>query len=621
MPVRGRRPLAIAVLVKQVPRFDALRLTARGRLDRESAPPEINPYCRRAVAKGIELARSTGGVCTVFTLGPPSAEDCLREAVACGADLGVLVSDPGFAGSDTIATARVLTAALRERGPFDLVLCGRSSVDADTAQTPAQLAELLELPMAASVLRMALTGDTVTVHCQHDDGWSAVELTLPALLTCAERLTAPAKAGPAERAAVPAGRVVTLDAAALRLGPGEAASRTTVGRVRHLPSGRARVRFSGDVEDQVARAVAMLAALGAFDRSKPAPAREVPVRSADARGAAVAVLAEPGRDRATRELLGEAARLARLRGGHVTALTPGFLEPQEAGAWGADHLVVLEPGNGLQEAAATATAFAHWCAEHRPWAVLAPSTSWGREVAGRMAVRLDAGLVADAVGLDAVGLDAGGGSGLVCWKSAFSGGSVAEIGYASPIKMATLRPGVLPLMAPRTALCGVSTLQPITTAVHRRVRTLERGRDDELDALTTAEVVVAVGAGVDVGDYPMVRPLLDALGAELAATRKVTDRGWQPRGRQIGITGRSVAPRLLVSVGASGKYNHLSGTRGARLVLAVNDDPGAPVFHGADVGVVADWREALPPLTAAVLARTRASARAPRPDALVGGTR
>jgi len=103
------RPLRIASLVKQVPLAESLRLES-GRLVRRDVDFEMNPYCRRAVAQGVTLARATGGSCSVVTLGPPSAEDVLREAVAWGADAGIHVCDRAFEGSDTLATARALTA-------------------------------------------------------------------------------------------------------------------------------------------------------------------------------------------------------------------------------------------------------------------------------------------------------------------------------------------------------------------------------------------------------------------------------------------------------------------------------------------------------------------------------
>ncbi len=129
---------------------------------------------------------------------------------------------------------------------------------------------------------------------------------------------------------------------------------------------------------------------------------------------------------------------------------------------------------------------------------------------------------------------------------------------------------------------------------------LARTRDDDLDVLAEATVVIGIGQGIPPDEYGAIEPLRDALGAELAATRKVTDRGWLPRARQVGITGRSIAPRLFVSLGASGKFNHMVGVRAARSVLAVNADPDALVFGVADAGIVGDWREVVPLLLAEI---------------------
>src|SRR5580698_8803304 len=118
------RPLRIAALVKQVPVGESMRLGPDQRLIREGLELEMNAYCRRAVSKGVELAQASGGTCVVFTLGPESADDVLREAIAWGAHSGVHLSDVAFTGSDTLATARTLAAAIRHHGPFDLVLAG-----------------------------------------------------------------------------------------------------------------------------------------------------------------------------------------------------------------------------------------------------------------------------------------------------------------------------------------------------------------------------------------------------------------------------------------------------------------------------------------------------------------
>ena len=202
-----------------------------------------------------------------------------------------------------------------------------------------------------------------------------------------------------------------------------------------------------------------------------------------------------------------------------------------------------------------------------------------------MSAALDAGMTGDAVAVEVTD------GRLVAWKPAFGGGLVAEIRCESPIQVASVRAGVLPLRQPRAP-----RPVPVTAAAAEgasRVRVLERTREDDSDELATASVVIAVGTGVDPADYPLLRDYAHRIGAVLAATRKVTDRGWMPRARQVGITGHSIAPALLLSIGASGKFNHTVGFRAAGTVVAINPDAQAPVFDHADIGVVADWREVL----------------------------
>ena len=591
--------MRVAVLIKQVPKFEAMQLGADGRLQRDGVELEMNPYCRRAVSKGVELARASGGWCTVITLGPPPAEDALREAVAWGADEGVLVTDPAFAGSDTLATARALSAALKREGPFDLVLAGRNSVDADTGQVGPEVAELLDLPFLAGVRELEIEGDKVRGRCEYDDGWLEAETTLPALLSCAERLTEPAKVDPEGRVAVAAERIRRLSATDLGEGPwGQAGSPTVVGDVRILEAQRQQVVLRGPVEQQVVEAVAFLRDRGALGRSSHAspgaPTRSltpVPAPSGDGTGPLLAVLLEPDRQRVARELLGAAAHQASHVGGRVVAIGGhDSLPPADvAAAWGADRIVTLI-GSDVEED--VAQALAGWCQREQPWAVLTAGTMWGREVASRVAARMGAGLTGDAVDLGLAG------DRLVGWKPAFGGRLVAAITATTPLQMVTVRPGMLELFEPRPAHPVAVT--DLAVPGSGRVRHLDGGRDDELDELMRAETVVGVGSGVKPDEYVTIQPLLRVLGAQLAATRKVTDKGWQPRARQVGITGRSISPLLYVAVGLSGKFNHMVGVRGAGQVLAINSDSDALVFGSADVGIVGDWHEVVPLLVAAL---------------------
>jgi len=588
--------MRIAALVKQIPAFEEMELGPDGRLRRDGLDLEMNPYCRRAVAQAVELAAAVGdGVVTVFTLGPPQADDVLREAIAWGhqhsvSTDGVLITDPAFAGSDTLATARALAAAIDREEPFDLVLLGRNSVDADTGQVGPALAELLDLPFATGVRYLSMKGSTLHLRCELDDGWMQVEVPMPAVISAAERLIDPCKVEPDERALVDNDRIRIVTARDLGTGPwGVAASPTEVGPVRMHDVDRARLVLDGPVAEQVQRALGLLSDRGALDTTADTPGDAGTVPAArGAGGPAVAVLAEPGRAHVTHELVGAAARLAAEIGGHVVAVNADVLDAHVLASWGAD--VVLDIGDDLVEEDVAAGVVA-WAGDASPWAVLAPSTAWGREVSARTAAALEAGLAGDAVALEVDG------GRLVAWKPAFGGQLVAAITATSPVQMATVRAGVLTPLAPRVA---VAASHAVAIEPRGRLRVLARTRDDDLDTLAEAHVVIGVGQGIDPTEYPLLEPLQAALGAELAATRKVTDRGWMPRARQVGITGRSIAPRLYVALALDGKFNHMVGVRAAGTVVAVNTDPGALVFDAADVGIVADWRDVVPLLTAAL---------------------
>ena len=253
--------MRIAVLVKHVPRPDELRLED-GRLVREGVELEVSAFCRRANAKAVELAGPDGEV-IVFTMGPPTAAAALREMLACGATRGVHLCDPRFAGSDTLATARALAAAITAEGPFDLVLCGLNSLDADTGQVGPEVAELLGLPFAPGVRELELDGVRFRARLETDDGHRSVVGSLPVVLSTAERLCDPSKAGPEERALVDHARITVVGVDELGLSAdqvGPTGSPTAVGPLELHISTRHGWRTS-----DVGEAFARLEALGALE--------------------------------------------------------------------------------------------------------------------------------------------------------------------------------------------------------------------------------------------------------------------------------------------------------------------------------------------------------------------
>ncbi len=477
-------------------------------------------------------------------------------------------------------------------------------MDAETGQVGPELAQLLDLPFATGVKHLELeSSDAVRVGCEQDDAWLEATVALPAVLSVAERLIDPCKIkDPEVLAAVDGSRIQRLDAGDLGPGPwGQAASPTRVGEIKAEAVVRRQVRLVGPVAEQVATVVEVLRERGLLGPAQSAERVEdgwPQVAAGGGDGPVVAVLVEPGRQRVLRELLGTAAALAAELGGRVVAVGESLLAPEPWGpdlarvlsSWGADEMVLLaapsSDGASSTVEEDVATAVTEWCRRVEPAIVAAPSTAWGREAAARVAAALGAGLTGDAIDLE---LDDRGR--LRAWKPAFGGAMVAAIEATSPTQLVTVRPGVLSGHAPR-----VPAELPVTRIEMKprgRVAIHAQRRDDDLDVLAGATRVVSVGKGVDPADHPRVGVLAARLGAELAATRKVTDAGWLPHSRQVGITGQNLAPELALVIGASGKFNHMVGLRRAGLIVAVNPDPEAPVFAFADYGIVADWREAV----------------------------
>jgi electron transfer flavoprotein beta subunit len=187
----------IVVLIKQVPDMTLVRFDCeRGAIDRTSAGTEINPFDLNALQAAVDLALRTKGRVICISMGPPSAESALREAIARGADKGILLTDPIFAGSDTIATSRVLAATIKHIGMPDLITTGEKTVDGDTGQVGLEVAELLQLPSAAYVDEIIGLDDTdtvnhITVVSRIWDGRYIKRLKFPCLITVTKDLNIP----------------------------------------------------------------------------------------------------------------------------------------------------------------------------------------------------------------------------------------------------------------------------------------------------------------------------------------------------------------------------------------------------------------------------------------------
>ncbi|MDY6844170.1 MAG: electron transfer flavoprotein subunit beta/FixA family protein [Thermodesulfobacteriota bacterium] len=183
----------IVVCIKQVPDTTNVKIDPETHtLIREGVKSIINPFDLYAIEEGLRLKERFSGQVTVMTMGPPQAEESLREALSYGVDDVVLLSDKRFAGADTIATSFTLMAGVQKIEKFDLILCGRQAIDGDTAQVPPSLAERLNIPYVTYVRKIRnFSEGIIEVERMMDDGYDVVEMKLPGLISVVKEINEP----------------------------------------------------------------------------------------------------------------------------------------------------------------------------------------------------------------------------------------------------------------------------------------------------------------------------------------------------------------------------------------------------------------------------------------------
>lgn len=180
------------VCLKQVPETESVKMDEKtGTLMRTSVKGITNPYDLYALEAALRLKEVYHGKITAISMGPPQAEETLREAISYGADGAVLLSDPLFAGADTLATSYTLAQAIRKMAKFDLVLCGKEAIDGNTAQVGPQLAQRLSLPYAAYVHKIRIEEGKIITERVLEDGCQTLALPLPALITIVKEIGEP----------------------------------------------------------------------------------------------------------------------------------------------------------------------------------------------------------------------------------------------------------------------------------------------------------------------------------------------------------------------------------------------------------------------------------------------
>ncbi len=185
--------MEIIVCIKQVPGTTEVKIDpATNTLIREGVESIINPFDTYALEEGLRMKERRGGKVTAITMGPPQAEKALREAIAVGIDEGVLLSDRAFAGADTLATSYALFRAIEKIGTYDLVICGKQTMDGDTGQVGPELAERLGIPFVTYIKKIEEVEDGhIRVERMIEDGYEVIEMPLPGLITVVKEINEP----------------------------------------------------------------------------------------------------------------------------------------------------------------------------------------------------------------------------------------------------------------------------------------------------------------------------------------------------------------------------------------------------------------------------------------------
>jgi len=637
--------LTIISLMKQVPLPSEMRMGDDGLMDRTKAKSIINIDCSFGLEAGLQLkAQNPDAKLIVCSMGPPSFDASLKKALSMGYDEAYLLSDRRLGGSDTYATGLAISTMLKHLGfskdskePF-VIVAGRQTSDGDTAHVPSQVAEFMGIPQATFIETLESKDGDIVAKRIIEGGYQMMKLPMPCALSLTPTGIPPRR--PTLKGAIKAKHsevtVFNIDDVGLStefigLGtPGESGSPTIVSKVATIKSQRAPAKISvGSTEKELVSSF-----LANFDagkntlevvekKVKKAKKRDESLRVIDFRKGARGILtwAEIVKGEISRpslELLTPARTLANEldEDTKVTTLIIGKNVGElakELIAYGADEVIVVDDDK-LEEYRILpfSEIFAQVIKKNNYEIALFAATTAGRELAPRIGVKTDSGVTADCTEL-----------------------LIGEHGHRN--KETKERVIYAPILESRRPTYGESKLATIIGFVCPQISTARAGtfavpqRDNKrkgkivefkpkldkskfvteiietvigeggMAGLFEADIIVAGGRGTTSDGMQMIKDLAGALkdkgiNAEWAASRVMVDEGVSEYARQIGQTGKTVRPKVYISVGVSGAIQHIAGMKESDTIISIDSNPKATIFQNADFGIVGTYEDVVPEL-------------------------
>lgn len=629
----------ILVCMKQVVEIETAKMTDDYRIDRAGSKQSVNPADCAALEHALALKEKYGGSVTVLTMGPDSAEEMLREVAPLNVDKLVLIQDKAAVGSDTLATARILAAAARHLGPFDLILAGRRAVDGETGHVPAEVAALLGWSCVTNVVSVQggehvyededkataayesysyampdmehdaaelakLAYEANSVICQRllEDGMATLRVPRPAVISIcggANELRPPSLEG-MRRAKEQ--EILKLDTRALGIDPAKIGTEGSPTKVRSLIMPDAPDREKNRYEDAQAGAEAIYEALMDVSEKKRrtmsiAEVKEAKENQPEGYHGILIIEDEAASVLSGLELITHAVR----EGINPVCILAGPGSPEAENAVvraGAAELDVLLTGEDQDDrfiAEAVASFLTERAEDGSPFdSLVLGATVRGRAIAPMVGALLSLGVTADCTGID---YEEDGT--LTQTRPTFGGTRLAQIVTSTRPQIATVRPGIY---ADRTGLVSPSFIGTLMY-VHpvRGKGQIEQLETTKGQASMLAEADVVLSGGKDIGEegFALLMELREVLEKKyegrftvaVGASRAAVDNGCIPYSAQVGLTGKVVHPQVYVAFAIEGAVQHLAGMKDADRIAAVNTDRKAHIFDYADIGVTCDWKD------------------------------
>ena len=589
---KDRLVMDIAVLVKQVPKNTCAHMNSDHTVNR-TGMGVINPNDLNALEVALRLKKQTNCKVTAITMGNASAKSVLKKAFALGVDQAVLVTDNDFIGSDTYATSVVLLRTLEYLGGYELILCGKQTMDGATAQVPAEIAGLLNVNYATGVMKCSFEGNVLQCERNMESGAKVECLTLPAVVSVSKDANVPRLPTPDGILQANSKDIRVLTNNELKLNTclcGKNGSLTYVKKCISIQNNQERKNeyiglnkfkeLYGILTEQNGSSSKGSSVLHDIRNMVKSDKRTVMV-FCEFSGAMLKT--------ESIEVLNQACELALKLGANVSAITINAFNncSEMLSNYGVvrNYALNIKDMYALPERVLSEKVL-KTVEKENPQILLFSGTILGRGIAPYIAARLHSGLTADCTKLDIQEDD----EALIQTRPAFGGKLYAVIlSKDCSIQMATIKPN---LLLKEYQIIGIQTelIEDEDGYADMECSTFSFLSDSYISF--DEDVIIGIGNGIgSKQNCQVVKQYCEKRGFGFCATREVVDKGWVEHKYQVGLTGAIIAPKLYIALGISGAAEHIVGIQRSEIIVSVNSKMNESIFGSSDYCIVSDVNE------------------------------